>query len=117
MPGEGAEAMSSRLQSIPHSAAAIVHQLMPQRNFFTAPGRNYPWVSGTDEVTTMGNAVHLDTFQGRTEFPPTSVVSGLELTRDQVPNLRMLGSGLGRIRGNSVRPCKSSSLQKLCELG
>jgi hypothetical protein len=30
MPGEGAAAMSSRLQSIPNSTAAIVHQLMPK---------------------------------------------------------------------------------------
>jgi hypothetical protein len=37
MPGEGAAAMSSRLQSIPNRAAAIVHQLMPKPISSQAP--------------------------------------------------------------------------------
>ena len=35
-----------------------------------------------------------------------SVASRTELTQDQASNLRMLGCGLARIRGNSVRPGK-----------
>ncbi len=37
-----------------------------------------------------------------------SVASRTELTQDQASNLRMLGCGLARIRGNSVRPGKGS---------
>jgi hypothetical protein len=68
--------------------------------------RGVSWEFRGQGVSWTGSFVDRE-FRGR-NFPQMSFARRLELTQDQASSLRMLVSGLARIRGNSVRPRKGS---------
>jgi hypothetical protein len=97
---------------LPFRTLLMPHSLL---EFFPVP---FVFRINDDKRVTDGSTLRdfveiaTDPFQGRTEFPLMSVACRLELTQDQGPNLRMLGGGLARIRGNSGPSLKGSRPRK-----